>query len=147
MTIPPLTLDPANAARAGAQPTGAVLEPILPIPTGGPPPRNAAPAPNLLVVLLDPWRHDPVESWYGPGFYGQRTACGEALTDTLLGVANRTLPCGTLVTFRNPYDGKVITVPVVDRGPYVAGRQWDLTAGACAAIDHCWTGPLDWRYP
>jgi hypothetical protein len=93
------------------------------------------------------WHHDADDSWYGPGFYGQHTACGEVLTTSLLGVAHRTLPCGTLVTFRNPNNGRTITVPVVDRGPYVAGRYWDLTYATCTAIGHCWTGPLDWRLP
>lgn len=108
----------------------------------------AVPANAAIVVNLAPlWHHNPDESWYGSGFYGQRTACGQTLTKTLVGVANRTLPCGTLVMFRNPYNGDTITVPVVDRGPYVAGREWDLTRGACTLIAHCWTGPLDWRFP
>jgi len=65
-------------------------------------------------------------SWYGPGFYGNSTACGGALTAGRLGVANRYLPCGTRVTFR--YRGRSVTVPVIDRGPFAAGRDWDLTA-------------------
>ena len=93
------------------------------------------------------WRRDRSVSWYSPGFYGHRTACGKALTTTLIGVAHKTLPCGTLVTFRNPANGRSLTVPVVDRGPYVAGRQWDLTGGACVALGHCYTGPMDWRLP
>lgn len=93
------------------------------------------------------WRYDGNVSWYGPGFYGRRTACGQALTTSLMGVAHRTLPCGTKVSFRNPANGRVITVPVVDRGPYAAGRTWDLTGAACTALNHCFTGPLYWRYP
>lgn len=63
----------------------------------------AVPANAAIVVNLAPlWHHNPDESWYGSGFYGQRTACGQTLTKTLVGVANRTLPCGTLVMFRNP---------------------------------------------
>ena len=58
------------------------------------------------------------------------TACGQKYTKTMMGVAHRTLPCGTLVTFRNPANGRQITVPVIDRGPYVAGRQWDMSRGA-----------------
>jgi rare lipoprotein A (peptidoglycan hydrolase) len=92
------------------------------------------------------WRFDPDVSWYGPGFYGNRTACGLALTRTLVGVAHRTLPCGTLVTFRNRANGRIVVAPVVDRGPYVAGRQWDLTAGLCLKLGHCYTGSIDWRY-
>jgi hypothetical protein len=92
------------------------------------------------------WHHDPEVSWYGPGFYGNRTACGQALTKGLIGVAHRTLPCGTRVTFRNPDNGRVVSARVVDRGPYVAGRQWDMTGGLCLALDHCYTGPMDWRF-
>jgi rare lipoprotein A len=65
-------------------------------------------------------------SWYGPGFYGHRTACGGSLGAGTLGVANRWLPCGTRVTLR--YRGRSVTVPVIDRGPFGGGREWDLTA-------------------
>jgi rare lipoprotein A len=64
-------------------------------------------------------------SWYGPGFFGNRTACGVILGPTTLGVAHRTLRCGTRVTLR--YRGRSITVPVIDRGPYVPPRELDLT--------------------
>jgi hypothetical protein len=64
-------------------------------------------------------------SYYGPGLYGNGVACGGTLTPTTLGVANKTLPCGTMVKLR--YHGRSVTVPVIDRGPYVAGRDYDLT--------------------
>lgn len=64
-------------------------------------------------------------SWYGPGFYGHRTACGGRLTASVLGVAHKTLPCGTPVTFH--LHGKTVTARVIDRGPFIAGRDWDLT--------------------
>jgi peptidoglycan lytic transglycosylase len=64
-------------------------------------------------------------SYYGPGLYGNGVACGGTLTPSTLGVANRTLPCGTMVRLR--YHGRSVTVPVIDRGPYVAGRDYDLT--------------------
>ncbi len=67
-----------------------------------------------------------VASWYGPGFYGQRTACGRTIRRGTLGVAHKSLPCGRKVSFR--YGGKSVTVPVIDRGPFVGGREWDLTA-------------------
>ena len=85
-------------------------------------------------------------SWYGPGFYGKRTACGYAMTQTLVGVAHRSLPCGTMITFRNPANGRIVTAPVVDRGPYVSGRGWDLTGGLCLKLGHCYTGPNTWEY-
>ena len=64
-------------------------------------------------------------SYYGPGLYGNRTACGQTLTPSTMGVANRWLPCGTRVTFR--YRGRTVTVPVIDRGPFHGSRIWDLT--------------------
>lgn len=109
-------------------------------------PAIAQPASTLGTLLKNYWRFDGNISWYGPAFYGKRTACGLAYTTTLLGVANRTLPCGTLVTFRNPANGRQVTVPVVDRGPYVTGRQWDMSAGLCLYLDHCYTGSIEWRW-
>src|SRR5947208_3392390 len=50
-------------------------------------------------------------TWYGPGFYGRRTACGRTLTRTTLGVANKSLPCGTKVTFA--YHGHFAIAPVI----------------------------------
>jgi hypothetical protein len=67
-----------------------------------------------------------VASWYGPGLYGGKLACGGTLTAGTLGVAHKTLPCGTKVTLR--YRGRRVRVPVVDRGPFVGNREFDLTA-------------------
>lgn len=64
-------------------------------------------------------------SYYGPGLYGNGMACGGTLLPGTLGVAHKTLPCGTRVRLR--YRRHSVTVPVVDRGPYVAGRDFDLT--------------------
>lgn len=63
-------------------------------------------------------------TWYGPGFYGNTTACGQTLRRKTLGVAHRTLPCGTKVDFL--YKARRITVRVIDRGPY-GEADWDLT--------------------
>jgi rare lipoprotein A len=68
-------------------------------------------------------------SWYGGG---GSLACGGSLTSATMGVANKTLPCGTLVTLR--YEGRTVRVPVVDRGPYVAGREFDLTEATKQAL-------------
>jgi rare lipoprotein A len=78
-----------------------------------------------------------VASWYGPGFYGRTTACGQRMTRTLLGVAHRRLPCGTEVALT--YEGESITVPVVDRGPFRPGRRWDLTAATAKALGFTFT--------
>lgn len=71
-------------------------------------------------------------TWFGPGFYGKRTACGQRMSRRLLGVAHRTLPCGTPVAVF--YGGKAITVPVVDRGPFANGAHYDLTAAAAKSL-------------
>jgi rare lipoprotein A len=76
-------------------------------------------------------------SWYGGG---GGLACGGSLTSSTLGVANKTLPCGTLVTLR--YGGRSVRVPVVDRGPYVAGREFDLTEATKQALGFGDTGQV-----
>ena len=73
-----------------------------------------------------------VSSWYGPGFWGRRTACGTRLRKATVGVAHRTLPCGTKVEMY--YRGKTLTVPVIDRGPFKKGRDWDLTQAAAEQL-------------
>jgi len=65
-------------------------------------------------------------SWYGPGLYGNALGCGGTLNAGTVGVAHKSLPCGTKVTFR--YGSRSVAARVVDRGPYVGGREWDLTA-------------------
>jgi hypothetical protein len=71
-------------------------------------------------------------SWYGPGLYGRHTACGQTLRPTTIGVAHKSLPCGTAVKF--VFHGHVLVTRVIDRGPYVTGRAWDLTAAASQAL-------------
>jgi len=71
-------------------------------------------------------------SWYGPGLYGRRTGCGGTLGYSQLGVAHKTLPCGTKVTLR--HNGRRVRVPVIDRGPYVGAREYDLTAATARKL-------------
>ena len=72
-------------------------------------------------------------TWYGPGLYGNHTACGQLLTARTIGVAHRSLPCGTSVKFL--YRGRSIVTEVIDRGPYTRGNAWDLTLAAAEALD------------
>jgi rare lipoprotein A (peptidoglycan hydrolase) len=74
--------------------------------------------------------------------YGLPIACGGVLHVPQLGVANKTLPCGTEVTFI--YNGRAIRVPVIDRGPYIAGREWDLTGATAEALHFPGLGPIYW---
>ncbi len=71
-------------------------------------------------------------TWYGPGMYGEHTACGQVLSPHTIGVAHRNLPCGTAVKF--VYHGRAIVTRVIDRGPYTRGNAWDLTNGARRAL-------------
>lgn len=63
-------------------------------------------------------------SWYSVG--GGQVACPGASGRAKFGVAHKTLPCGTMVTLR--YRGRAVRAKVIDRGPYVGGREYDLTA-------------------
>jgi rare lipoprotein A len=71
-------------------------------------------------------------SWYGPGLYGNPMACGGTLTPSTMGVAHRTMPCGTKLRLR--HGGRTVSVPVVDRGPFAAGREFDLTEATKEAL-------------
>jgi hypothetical protein len=135
---------PANESDGRLDDPGLFVE-REPAPVPDEKPAIEQPLAEPIVVVLPTWRMAGA-SFYGPGFYGRRTACGLALTTSLVGVAHRTLPCGTRITFKNPRNGRIVTMPVVDRGPYVDGRTWDLTGGACLALEFCYTGRLYWKY-
>lgn len=102
---------------------------------------------NLSSALLDPAQLPPGQ--YNTSIasvftdYGLPIACGGVLQIPQLGVANKTLPCGTEVIFR--YGGRAIRVPVIDRGPYIPGREWDLTGAAAEALHFPGLGPIEWR--
>ena len=83
-------------------------------------------------------------SYYGPGFYGGTTACGQTLESDTIGVAHKTLPCGTKVRFY--YHGHKVTAPVIDRGPYAGGREWDLTEATKNRLHFPSTGTV-WAAP
>jgi len=103
----------------------AVVEGASRTSTGGADPRTSSTR-SLTVYRL------AMATWYGPGFYGKRTACGTTLTPDTLGVAHRRLACGSSVSIA--YRGRTITVPVIDRGPYVRGIEWDLTSATAQRI-------------
>ncbi len=71
-----------------------------------------------------------IASWYGGRFHGRKTANGEIYDLFKFTAASRTLPLGTYVLVRNEENGKVITVRINDRGPYVDGRIIDLSQAA-----------------
>ncbi len=105
----------------------------------------SAAAANLAGLL--PWSLEPktgVRESVASVFtdYGLGLACGGVLGRNQLGVAHKTAPCGTLITFE--YNGRTLTVPVIDRGPYIAGREWDLTGATAAALGFPGLGHIRW---
>jgi rare lipoprotein A (peptidoglycan hydrolase) len=74
--------------------------------------------------------------------YGGPLACGGRLARNQLGVAHKSAPCGALITFR--YKGRTVRVPVIDRGPYIAGREWDLTGATAELLGFNGLDFIDW---
>jgi rare lipoprotein A (peptidoglycan hydrolase) len=110
---------------------GGALSPAAPA-TAAPASTGGAGIPTVTPVKSSAHRPQ-IATWFGPGFYGQKTACGQMMSPVIVGVASRTLPCGTLVLVN--YKGHRLTVPVIDRGPYAHnGATWDLTWGAASAL-------------
>jgi peptidoglycan lytic transglycosylase len=89
---------------------------------------SAAVSPTLPLTVY----RGAIATWYGPGFYGHTTACGIELTPDLVGVAHRSLPCGTRVAVH--YGSRTLVVPVVDRGPFGSAARWDLTEAAAQGL-------------
>jgi len=79
-------------------------------------------------------------TWYGPGLFGNQTACGKTLTRETMGVAHKTLPCGSKVVLR--YKGRFVRTKVIDRGPFANGAKWDLTQATAEALGFESTGDV-----
>jgi rare lipoprotein A len=90
--------------------------------------RAAAASPMVTVTVY----RVATATLYGPGFYGKHTACGLKLTRSTIGVANRTLRCGEHISVY--YQGHTLSVPVIDRGPYANGADFDLTMATGKAL-------------
>ncbi len=101
--------------------------------------RRPQSAPARVIVDAAPLRIGRVNayrlasaSWYGPGLYGNHLGCGGRLTPGRLGVAHKSLPCGSKLTLRK--GTRTVNVRVIDRGPYVTGREFDLTAATARKL-------------
>jgi rare lipoprotein A len=129
LAVASVPADATGAFAAGWRPAGAGQYQLRGVIAGAAQASDAgsASAPRT-VTVYQPAR----ATWYGPGFYGKRTACGMRLTRSLVGVANRRLPCGTQVAVS--YRGRTLIVPVVDRGPFAHHAQWDLTGAAAKQL-------------
>jgi hypothetical protein len=112
----------ASAPLAQAQTGGTTTPTVSPTPTPAPPPPTG----------VSTWTVYKKATWYGPGFWGETTACGIVLQRTVIGTAHKGLPCGTQVAFR--FKTRVVYATVIDRGPYRKGFAWDLTKKAAKRV-------------
>ena len=86
-----------------------------------------------------------VASWYGPGFYGRRTANGEIFRKGTLTAAHRTLPFGTIVRVINLENGRSVNVRINDRAPFKYHRVIDLAHGAASELNMMHAGEINVR--
>ena len=98
------------------------------------PPAAEPPKPKLKVVPSIVRTITGEASWYGPGFYGNRTASGEVYRRGTMTAAHRTLPFGTKVRVTNLWNGRSAVIRINDRGPFVAHRVIDLGHGAASSL-------------
>jgi rare lipoprotein A len=110
----------APAADFGTRPS------VMPLPFTPP----SSPATNLRLASVS----QGTASWYGPGFYGNRTANGEVFRPGTLTAAHRSLPFGTRVRVTNLNNGRSTVVRINDRGPFHGGRVIDLAQGAAQQL-------------
>lgn len=96
-------------------------------PVVAPPPAVAPPKPAKTLVVSTSTGE---ASWYGPGFFGNRTANGEVFRPGTMTAAHRTLPFGTKVKVTNLRNGKETIVRINDRGPFSGHRVIDIAHGA-----------------
>ena len=73
-------------------------------------------------------------SWYGPRFHGRKTANGEIYDQMAFTAAHKGLKFGTLLKITNPKNDQSVIVRINDRGPYIGGRQLDLSRAAALQL-------------
>ena len=115
--IPRAVLTPAEVREVTPPAPAAVL-----------PPPKVRPVPSVVRVMTGE------ASWYGPGFYGNRTASGEIYRPGTMTAAHRTLPFGTKVRVTNLWNGRSAVIRINDRGPFIDHRVIDLGHGAASEL-------------
>jgi rare lipoprotein A (peptidoglycan hydrolase) len=81
---------------------------------------------------------------YGPTARRRRTACGKPFLKTTEGAAHPVLPCGVKIYIR--FHGREVLTQVVDRGPNVPGREFDITKALANRLDLHGTQTIQWRF-
>jgi len=138
----PSGLGAIEAKASGTRTATAIVKPVASAPRKATTPRAAAPRPASTAPAGSGWKSARV-SWYGPGFYGNTMAGGGTLTPSSMVVAHRSLPFGTRVEFS--YKGRTCTAVVQDRGPFTAGRVFDLGPGTARALGFSGVGTVSYR--
>jgi len=127
--------DPSTTVESPAEPErftapeAAVIEPA-----SAPKPQ---PGPEVVEVMTGK------ASWYGPGFYGNRTASGEVFRRGTVTAAHRTLPFGSRVRVTNLWNGRSTVVRINDRGPFTDACVIDLAHGAATELGLVSSGIAD----
>ena len=128
-----VSTQPASSeASTDAEPLKATLTPKdireTPEITPAPPEPKVKTVPDVVRIITGE------ASWYGPGFYGNRTASGEIYRPGTMTAAHRTLPFGTKVRVTNLWNGRTAVIRINDRGPFVGHRVIDLGHGAASSL-------------
>jgi rare lipoprotein A len=84
--------------------------------------------------------HLGVASWYGQQFEGHKMANGAKFHKDLVTAAHKTIPLGTIIHITNTRNGKSADVVITDRGPWIKGRDLDLSEGAAKKLGCIQTG-------
>ena len=117
-----------HAAELQATLSPAEVKPIVAPPATELPKSKLKVVPEVLKVITGE------ASWYGPGFYGNRTANGEVYRRGTMTAAHRTLPFGTKVRVTNLWNGRKAVIRINDRGPFIDHRVIDLGHGAASDL-------------
>ena len=127
--------EPVTASAPSLPEVDATLSPAdIKTPVEAAPPAAVLPKPKLKLLPEVVKVITGEASWYGPGFYGNRTANGEVYRPGTMTAAHRSLPFGTKVRVTNLWNGRSAVIRINDRGPFVAHRVIDLGQGAASTL-------------
>jgi hypothetical protein len=110
----------------------------------------------VVLLAIGGWRHDRAKSprsvgdfvalvgSAGPTAFGRHTSCGGVINSSTLGIAHPTLPCGARIYLT--FHGLRVLTAVIDRGPYEAGRQFDVTEALATRLGLQGVQPMHWSY-
>jgi rare lipoprotein A (peptidoglycan hydrolase) len=135
-------MSPATARRTVALGGVALVAAVLALALGSPDLRGSD-DPAALPQPARTW-YRALAAPYGAGASRRRTACGTLLGPDTLGVAHPVLPCGIKVYIA--YGGTRVLTQVIDRGPFVPGREFDITKALADEIELHGTQPIRWTF-